>query len=83
MPLDHDILRAALVGYQIELQKLESAIASVKATIGGRNLPASSSTPAARSTDGRRKRTMSPEARKRIAEAQKKRWAAYHKAQAT
>jgi hypothetical protein len=82
MTLDHDILRAALVGYQMELHKLETAISAVKAKIGGSTRTAAAATDVVRSANGRRKRSMSPEARNRIAEAQKKRWAAYHKAQA-
>lgn len=77
MPLDHDVLRAALVGYQMELHRLEAAIAGVQAQIGGRTLPAASA-PAGPANGP--KRSMSAAARKRIAEAQRKRWAAFHQA---
>lgn len=83
MAIDYDVLRAALIGYQVELAKTEAAIAGIKAKMGGKKTaaaPAASTSAAA--SGAPKKRTMSAAARKRIADAQRKRWAAYHKAHA-
>lgn len=55
-------LEMALVGYQNTLQKIHHQIADIRAELAGHK-PESG------------KRKMSPEARARIAEAQRKRWA--------
>ena len=63
---DRDLLAMALVGYEAEKVRINAAIAEIKATLGtGAPAP--------------RKRTMSAAARKRIAAAQRKRWAAVKK----
>lgn len=78
--LDPAILGAALEGLENQKKRLEEQIASVRAMLGGRSYSAPSSTSTAVDVStGRRKRNLSPEARERIAAAQKKRWAAYRK----
>ena len=70
-------LQMALVGYQIERQKIDDKISEIRAQLkdtGG----ASSSLPAAKKDTGTR-RVLSPAARRRIAAAQKKRWAEHRK----
>jgi hypothetical protein len=67
----------ALVGYQLEKQKIESKIRELQGQLKGRRAPAPSagSQPAGR-------RELSPAARARIAAAQKKRWAEHRKQKA-
>lgn len=79
-----EILEAALQGLESQRQKLDEQIAQVRSLLGRRvgRPPKSngeSATPAAEAS--RSKRTLSDEARRRIAAAQKKRWAAYRKGQ--
>ena len=81
-----EILEAALHGLESQKERLDDQIAQVRAMLGGRvGRPAKThSAPAAepaQTTASRRKRVLSPEARKRIAAAQKKRWAAFRKNQ--
>ena len=76
---DLSTLQMALVGYQIEQKKIEEKIREIQAQLKGR---ASSSPAAAASTSekpARTKRVLSPAARRRIAAAQKKRWAEHRK----
>ncbi|MBV9761616.1 MAG: hypothetical protein JO340_13730 [Acidobacteriaceae bacterium] len=86
-----EILEAALQGLESQKQKIEEQITQVRSLMGRRvgrppkQTGSSSSSPAkgASSSSGatRKKRVLSPEARKRIAAAQKKRWAAFRKNQ--
>ena len=76
---DTSVLAAALEGLELQRKRIEDQIAQVRAALGGRRLRfASGGAPAKRG----RKRQLSPEARKRIAMAQKRRWAEYRKKQA-
>jgi hypothetical protein len=78
----HEILEAALHGLEAQRQKLEEQIAHVRSLLGGRAGKAAKAPMWASSTNGGgapKKRILSPEARQRIAAAQKKRWAAYRK----
>ena len=61
----------ALVGFQIEKQKIEDRIQQLQAALKGKRTSLSSAGAKSR----RVKRVLSPEARKRIAAAQRKRWA--------
>ena len=74
------ILEAALVGYQARRETIDQKIAEVRSRLrmdgGGGDVP----TPFAKPR--RKRRKMSAEARKRISEATKKRWAAYRKTKA-
>ena len=87
------LLQAALEGLELQKGRLEQQIIAVRTRLGiqpkrrGRPPKTSSAlaslapaTPAAVPTSG--KRDLSPAARKRIAEAQKKRWAEHRKAKA-
>jgi hypothetical protein len=76
-----EILEAALHGLEAQKQKLEDQIAQVRSMLEGRQ--AKASVWVGHTTgNGPRKRVLSPEARQRIASAQKKRWAAYRKSHA-
>ncbi|HWC97425.1 MAG TPA: hypothetical protein VG456_11760 [Candidatus Sulfopaludibacter sp.] len=67
----------ALVGYQYEKQKIEDRIREIEAQLKGKSVGASSATSEKRTSGV--KRVLSPAARKRIAAAQKKRWAEHRK----
>jgi hypothetical protein len=87
VPPNQEILEAALQGLEAQKQRLEEQIAQVRAMMGRRPAGRPSSSDGDKSsrsvsTDGRKKRVLSAEARKRIAAAQKKRWAAFRKNQA-
>lgn len=75
MANDTSLLHAALVGYQNQLTEIDRAMADIRKRLGGRVNGTSAHAPARKT--GRR--PLSPAARKRIAEAQRKRWAAFHK----
>jgi len=75
---DLTTLQMALVGYEIEKQKIDDKIREIQAQLGGRRGPASSSSAATKRAPGT-KRVLSPAARRRIAAAQKKRWAEHRK----
>src|SRR6476646_4826422 len=70
---DTATLQMALVGYEIEKQKIEERIREVRAALGG------SQVAAAQSEAPRKRRKMSLAARRRIEAAQKKRWAEHRK----
>ena len=72
---DLSTLQMALVGYQMEQKKIEEKIREIRAQLKGRpsTAPAPSEKPAGT------RRALSPAARKRIAAAQKKRWAEHRK----
>jgi len=66
---DHELLQAALVGYQHCLDEIEGKMAEIRGQIA--------ITPTSAPGPGRRK--MSASARRRIAAGQKRRWAKFHK----
>jgi hypothetical protein len=73
MPNDPDLLEAALIGYQLQRERIDKAIAELRGKISGNKATTVS-------VDGERpKRRLSAGARRRMAAAQKKRWAAYRK----
>jgi peptidoglycan hydrolase CwlO-like protein len=84
-----EILEAALQGLETQRQKLDEQISQVRSMMG-QSSPRSAKragseggeSAATSNQSGRRKRVLSPEARKRIAAAQKKRWASFRKNQA-
>jgi len=86
-----EILEAALQGLELQRQRLDEQIEQVRGLLGKRSAgrpPKNASGPATQGqspqqSSGRagRKRTLSAEARKRIAAAQKKRWANFRKQQ--
>ena len=75
---DHSILEAALVGYQFEKEKIDQKIRELQAQLKGKKVPAA----AKKAAKEQPKREMSAAARARIAAAQKKRWAEFHKRKA-
>ena len=77
---DLTILEMALIGYQVERQKIEDKIGQIRAQLGGKAAPARS-TGAAKSA-GTGRRVLSAAARARISAAQKKRWAEHRRRQA-
>ena len=85
---NHEILEAALQGLEAQRHKLDEQIAQVRSMLGRRaGRPPKNAhlqnekTAAGRAGQGKR-RNLSAEARKRIAAAQKKRWADFRKNQA-
>ena len=77
---DLNTLQMALVGYQMERAKIDEKIREIQARLGGKRMaaaPSGAGAAHAKTKGGRR--VLSPEARKRIAAAQKKRWAEHRK----
>ena len=70
MANDASLLRAALVGYQSQLSQIDNAIADLRKRIGEKG--------DWKVAKPRVRRALSAAARKRRADAQKKRWAAFH-----
>ena len=73
---DLTTLQMALVGYQIEKQKIDDKIKEIEAQLKGKRT--SSASVATKKAAGNR-RVLSPAARRRIAAAQKKRWAEHRR----
>jgi hypothetical protein len=73
---DTTTLQMALVGYQIEKDKIDDKIRAIQSQLKGKRVSFSSAPGAAAPAT---KRVLSPAARKRIAAAQKKRWAEHRK----
>ena len=77
---DVSILQAALIGYKTELARITAAIADLKKRLrvrGGSDVPG----PFFKAPAARKEHRISAEGRARIAEAQRKRWAAARKKQ--
>ena len=70
--IGRSVLEMALIGYEAERRKIEAAMAAIRQQVDGHV--------AAPTVDGARrpKRVMSAAAKRRIAAAQRKRWAAFH-----
>ena len=77
---DRSMLAMALVGYELEKKKIDEKIKEIRAHLGGGRMTAKMGGAAGDERPKRRK--LSAAARKRIAVAQKKRWAEHRKAQA-
>ena len=77
--LDAPTLRAALIGYEHQISELKAKAAEIERQLSGRVTKESPVPASSGGTQGTRRR-MSASARKRIAVAQKKRWAAFHAA---
>jgi hypothetical protein len=71
------MLAMALVGYEVEKKKIEERIKEIRARLGGK--PAAKAG-APEPGEAPKRRKLSKAARKRIAAAQKKRWAEHRKA---
>ena len=78
--IDPMFLNAALEGLELQRERIDEQLQHVKSLLGGKKPRAVPAAAAVKSKPAA-KRTLSATARKRIAKAQKKRWAAYHKAQ--
>ncbi len=74
---DLTTLQMALVGYQIEKQRIEDKIREIQGQLKGKRVALPSDGVAKRVSGV--KRVLSPAARRRIAAAQKKRWAEHRK----
>ncbi len=72
---DVSMLQMALVGFQIEKDRIESKIQELRAKLKGKGAMMTS----AGESSAPRKRELSDAARKRIAMAQKRRWAEHRK----
>jgi hypothetical protein len=73
---DQSLLQAALVGYEQERQRIEAAIADLRRRLGRSGSGRSSGSQAG---PAHKKHRISAEGRRRIAEAQRRRWAAAKK----
>jgi len=73
---DLTTLQMALIGYQVEKQKIEDKIREIQAQLKGKHVTVSA---VGVKNESGPKRVLSPAARKRIAAAQKKRWAEHRK----
>lgn len=76
---DPATLAMALVGYEIEKQKIEDRIREIRAQLGTGSGARATSAAAKPAVAPNHKRTLSASARKRIAAAQRKRWADHRK----
>lgn len=80
---NREILEAALHGLELQRDKLEEQISQVRSMLGRRvgrpPKPSGAASSEHRAGGTRPRRQLSEEARKRIAAAQKKRWAAFRK----
>ena len=72
-------LQMALIGYELERQKIDAKIKEIHAQLGGRKVALPSAAASAAAPAEPRKRNLSVAARKRIAMAQKRRWAEHRK----
>jgi len=72
---DTSTLQMALVGYQLERQKIDDRVREIQAKLKGTHL----ALPSAGEKKPAVKRVLSAGARKRIAAAQRKRWAEHRK----
>jgi hypothetical protein len=73
---DLSTLQMALVGYEIEKQKIAEKISEIQAKLKGKTVTSKAT---AEPKEASVKRVLSPAARRRIAAAQKKRWAEHRK----
>ena len=80
---DQGLLAMALVGYESEKAKIEAVLTEIRAKLGLRGPGRPRVVATETEQIGPPKRTMSVSARRRIAMAQKKRWAVIKKAKAT
>jgi hypothetical protein len=76
---DTSFLEAALVGYQAEAARISAAIADLQKRLGKRGGTGDVPGPFPKAPAAHKKHRISAEGRARIAEAQKKRWAAAKK----
>ena len=79
--VDRVVLEAALIGLEHQKSEIDAKVADIRKRLRGLGAAvkaeAAAAPKAAPGRRRRRKRTLSPAARKRIADATKKRWAEY------
>jgi hypothetical protein len=76
------LLEAALQGLELQKSRIDAQMSEVRRMLGRRTAqtaPQAAAAAPAAAKKTRKKRELSPAARKRIAAAQKKRWAEYRK----
>src|SRR5215831_11250804 len=79
MQLNRAIIEAAIVGFERQKERIDETLAELKAQLAGVSGNGHKTEIAEATTPTKVRRKMSAAGRKRIAEAQKKRWAAVHK----
>jgi hypothetical protein len=80
-PLSNEIIEAAIIGFETQKRNIDARLAELRQMLTGTYSgdAATTTSPAASSAGtGTGRRKMSAEGRRRIAEAQRKRWAAIH-----
>lgn len=79
--MDNDILKAAVLGYESQLNSINQKLAELRAQLAGKPVTrfTKARKPLAKRATGRK--PMSAAGRKRIADAQKARWRAFHRKQ--
>jgi hypothetical protein len=78
---DEGFLRAALIGYESEQAKIQAAITEIQARLGHRALGHPNAAADGEGHTAPKRPTLSASARRRIAAAQRKRWAALKNAE--
>ena len=80
--IGRDVLEMALIGYQGEKARLETAIAAIQAELGQRGASGQKAGKNGAGPTPAKRRAMSASGRRRIAAAQRKRWAVLKQAKA-
>lgn len=75
---DPVLLQAALEGFELQRQRIDEQISQLRALLGKRKSPTTDVT-TVEAEPGRSRKKLSVAGRKRIAAAQKKRWAEFRK----
>ena len=83
MQLNRAIIEAAIVGFERQKQKIDETIAELRAQLDGTSSRPGHKVKVGDAGTVKAKRTMSAAGRKRIAAAQKARWAAHHAKEGT
>lgn len=76
---DPATLAMALVGYELERQRIDQRISEIRAQLGGRGSASAAAVKRGRKQTGGKRKPLSMAARKRIAAAQRRRWAEHRK----
>lgn len=79
--IDHATLEMALVGYELEKERITAKIEEIQSQLGSGKTASGGAAGAAKEAAAP-KRVLSPAARRRIAAAQRKRWAEHRRKQA-
>ena len=77
MQVDRSMLEMALVGYEAQVATIQTKMAEIRAQFGKTGKNGAGNRPA-KAGGGMRRHRMSAAGRKRIAAAQRKRWAKFH-----